>query len=433
VSTFLAQRTATGWLAIVGTLPTPPKVNIGPKASITTTVKDLTVSVDGTQSTDADGTVKSWAWTFGDGATATGPTAQHTYAKAGSYPIGLTVTDDDGALGVAVPKLVTVSAPVTPPSQPSSFVLGTTKPSASNTGVGVLRPAPTSSSTTTMAALTTSTTQTITAKRITGNLVVNGGTVTVKDSIIDGFVKVNGGTANLENCEIRMSVKPTTDTWGLYTGTGGTAKLEFCTIHSTNPSIYVAGGVGAKNITVRRCNIYDVMDGIDVYNVTSASGALNTIVEGNYIHDLLYLTGETRQPDGVTHCDGIQFQGGSGGSIVGNYISASASTKYSTAPKFKDGSHPQALSCLMLTPNVGPISDLVVSKNWFDGGEIDINGGALDRKTGNTGTIAGNRFGRNQYYPGHTIDLDATAQGKFAVTGNVYEDNGATVQIRWNA
>jgi YVTN family beta-propeller protein len=49
-------------------------------------------------SIDSDGTVASLGWNFGDGKTAlaTGPTLNHTYAKAGKYTVGLTTTDNEG-------------------------------------------------------------------------------------------------------------------------------------------------------------------------------------------------------------------------------------------------------------------------------------------------------------------------------------------------
>lgn len=49
------------------------------------------------ESTDADGSVTTWLWDFGDGTTANTQNPAHTYADAGTYTVGLTVTDDDGA------------------------------------------------------------------------------------------------------------------------------------------------------------------------------------------------------------------------------------------------------------------------------------------------------------------------------------------------
>jgi DNA-binding beta-propeller fold protein YncE/PKD repeat protein len=50
---------------------------------------------EGGPSSDPDGTVKTYAWDFGDGSSGTGATATHTYAQAGSYTVRLTVTDDE--------------------------------------------------------------------------------------------------------------------------------------------------------------------------------------------------------------------------------------------------------------------------------------------------------------------------------------------------
>ena len=73
--------------------------NAAPVASFTVTTSGLSVSVNGSGSKDADGTIVSYAWTFGDGTTATGVTPSHTYAAAGTYSLNLTVTDNAGAKG----------------------------------------------------------------------------------------------------------------------------------------------------------------------------------------------------------------------------------------------------------------------------------------------------------------------------------------------
>jgi PKD repeat protein/C1A family cysteine protease len=74
--------------------------NVAPTAVMTATptsgVEPLTVSFNGSGSSDPDGTLVSWAWNFGDGAGASGQTASHTYTSAGNYIATLTVTDDKG-------------------------------------------------------------------------------------------------------------------------------------------------------------------------------------------------------------------------------------------------------------------------------------------------------------------------------------------------
>ncbi|MGY2002145.1 PKD domain-containing protein [Blastococcus sp. SYSU DS1024] len=87
-----------------------PQPNVAPTASFTTDCLGLVCSLDGAGSTDGDGSVASYSWTFGDDTTATGSMASKTYAAAGSYPVTLTVTDDDGA-SASTTQTVTV-APV---------------------------------------------------------------------------------------------------------------------------------------------------------------------------------------------------------------------------------------------------------------------------------------------------------------------------------
>jgi len=102
----------------------PAAANQAPTAAFTATTNDLAVTVDASASTDADGTIASYAWEFGDGATATGKTpAAHTYASAGTYTVKLTVTDDKGATD-STTKSVTVTAPAGPgdPEEPGDPV-----------------------------------------------------------------------------------------------------------------------------------------------------------------------------------------------------------------------------------------------------------------------------------------------------------------------
>ena len=70
----------------------------------------FTVRVSGESSTASRGTIASHAWDFGDGSTASGARAEHTYAPVGDYLITLRVTDDEGRSGTTTVWVVATGA-----------------------------------------------------------------------------------------------------------------------------------------------------------------------------------------------------------------------------------------------------------------------------------------------------------------------------------
>ncbi|GGM13299.1 LamG-like jellyroll fold domain-containing protein [Promicromonospora citrea] len=91
--------------------------NRPPVAEATATVEDLVVQVDGRGSSDPDGPIASYTWDFGDGETATGAQATHTYAAPGTYTVTLTVEDSEG---VTAQDTVEVEA-----TEPAEFAVDT--------------------------------------------------------------------------------------------------------------------------------------------------------------------------------------------------------------------------------------------------------------------------------------------------------------------
>ena len=66
----------------------------------------LTVNFDATQSSDPNGDPLTFLWNFGDGTSATGGTATHTYTANGTYKAELTVSDGEDS--VTVSTVITV-------------------------------------------------------------------------------------------------------------------------------------------------------------------------------------------------------------------------------------------------------------------------------------------------------------------------------------
>ena len=74
----------------------------------------VALALNGSTSSDPDGTIASYAWNFGDGTTGTGATPSKTYATAGTFTVTLTVTDNNGATHSAA----TTATIALPPNQP---------------------------------------------------------------------------------------------------------------------------------------------------------------------------------------------------------------------------------------------------------------------------------------------------------------------------
>src|SRR5439155_925120 len=73
--------------------PKAPIANAGPDQFTQTMAP---VGFNGGGSFDLDGTLIAYAWTFGDGGSASGMVASHMYTTPGTYSVILTVTDNSG-------------------------------------------------------------------------------------------------------------------------------------------------------------------------------------------------------------------------------------------------------------------------------------------------------------------------------------------------
>jgi len=89
-------------------------------ATPTSGTAPLNVAFSAAGSSDADGSIASYQWGFGDGTTESGPTPTKVYSSAGSFTATLTVTDNQGATGTATVAVSVTPAPA-PPAAPTNL------------------------------------------------------------------------------------------------------------------------------------------------------------------------------------------------------------------------------------------------------------------------------------------------------------------------
>lgn len=86
--------------------------NQNPVAAFTTSVDQQTVAVNGSGSSDPDGSVTGWSWNWGDDTpNGSGSNASHAYASPGTYTVNLTVTDNQGGTGTTSRQVVIAPPP----------------------------------------------------------------------------------------------------------------------------------------------------------------------------------------------------------------------------------------------------------------------------------------------------------------------------------
>jgi len=101
--------TGTASTDVVARAPHPPVASITWSQSSTSI---LTIDVSGAGSSDVDGSIVSYVWSWGDGSPGgMGMTASHKYAGKGPYTVTLTVTDNDGLTGSADVSVTLVDNP----------------------------------------------------------------------------------------------------------------------------------------------------------------------------------------------------------------------------------------------------------------------------------------------------------------------------------
>lgn len=281
----------------------------------------------------------------------------------------------------------------------SQFILGVTKPDATNTGA-------------------------------TGTLTTYNGTVTMstagqvlRNMDIHGYVVVNAANCQIINCRVRGDGTTAFKGYGLINAKSTGLLVDHCTL-IPDLSLWWLNGFDGNDATVQYCHVTQTVDGID------PKGS-NVNILGNYVHDLSFFnTSQDHASDSRfpywTHNDCVQISYGDAIRVEGNnfqaYYSPIVGTPSAAASAYPNRNYSNGISA---TTYSGRITNCSILNNWFEGGEIGIQipaqGAGYD--TGNSVTIRGNRFGADQHPYGNSYQQVrwTTSIGAVTFAQNIYD------------
>jgi hypothetical protein len=376
----------------------------------------------------------AYVWSYLSGSARSAVTVGYTAVAGSSAPTG-TVTPVPS--GTASP---TASRPPAPSSTTTRSPSSTTPPSSTPPPTTTSRP-PSSSTTTSRPPTTTTTSRPPSSSTTTtpaptatstiapapfggkpgpGNTGVPAGTrltvytgdltITQAGTIIDGwdihgFVVVEAANVTIRRSIVRGGVaKNDTGLVVNYNPAATNLVVEDSELVPSNPSVWIDGIKGA-NFTARRVNVHGTVDDVKVHGN-------NVLVTGSWLHGTQYYASDPNQGGGPSHNDGVQVLGGSNIKIIGNTVEQANN------------------SALQVTQNYAPISNLVFSGNWANGGGCTVNLANSPRPTLSGITVNSNRFGRNTRIA--DCPILGTRATTFTADGNVWDDNGQPVRVRRN-
>lgn len=267
-------------------------------------------------------------------------------------------------------------------------------------------------------------------KRHDGDLVITKDGTVIDGLDIHGFVSIRAKNVTIRNSVVRGS-GPGSYSTGLVSCLDARcsgAVVERTTLVPTTPSPWITGILG-HDFTARNVDVHHVVDGFGIFDTNDPNGPVDVVIEDSWCHDLAYFANDPQQKNGPSHNDCIQIQGGSNITITGNRLDSFMSTK--AGDQSYDARNRGA--ALMVTPNVGPVTKVVMTGNWLDGGYASASFSAGKFAPMRFGTFAENKFGRNQFDHGrgskYPIRVKDDVTFDRPLTTNVWADGSGRLAV----
>ncbi len=233
-----------------------------------------------------------------------------------------------------------------------------------------------------------------------GNLTITTAGTVINAMDVHGFIDVRASNVTIKNSIVR-GADPGGQNLALISAYGSHTNLVITDTTLVGAvSSYLLDGIKGSNFTATRMDISNVVDTVQILGS-------NSTVQSSWLHDNLHLP-DPRQPDGVTHDDNIQVEGGNNILIQHNSLEESDN------------------AAVMVTQNVALTSNLRINDNWIAGGACSMN---ISDK--GKGPIQGLAISNNRLSQPYYVNCGVKSPGTspIAMTNNIWVATGATVVI----
>jgi hypothetical protein len=237
-----------------------------------------------------------------------------------------------------------------------------------------------------------------------GDLIITTPGAVISNIDLDGYIWVKADNVTIKNSILRGGPAPTSNR-ALVMSWNGAKNLKI--LNSTLVARYPSPnteGVSGSNYTASGLDISKVVDAVKV------TGS-NVTVENSWLHDGYYQATGAGTPDGQTHNDAVQIEGGGNIVISGNKM---------------DGYHNTAI---MITQNASLITGVLMDSNQLSGGQCTVNMAEKGKGPLQGVKLRSNKFGLN-LVSGWLCPLIYPKTTTLELTSNTWLSSGSLITAR---
>jgi hypothetical protein len=244
---------------------------------------------------------------------------------------------------------------------------------------------------------------------VNGDTTITAAGATVQNLDLRGTLTIQANNVTVRNCRVWIGAF-----WGIVVTSGYSGILiEDCEIgkdYVNSSKGILIGAADSTEVTIQRCYIHHVGDGIFGGTVGDATPKCKLTVQDCYITDI-------RETDGDDNVETIDDHKGDGMEFLGQLTETVIKHNHIEVPT-------DQASCLLFDAHWGNMQDVTIENNFLNGAGYTVYTRITEGYTFEGLTIIDNHFGRDYNFGIHSNDVDSS---DLTAYGNVWDDTGEAV------